>query len=117
MAAKQDFVALPGIGARDERNQFVRAVAADNTARLATETLGDRLTQLRRSALRITVQGTGQILVGPNRGATGAKRCLIRRQHDHPIDPRDLVLAPDIGLDIHDSGLRFGRTHAGASLA
>ena len=104
--AVQHLVAGAGISAQQQRDQLVRAGAADDPRRVEPVLAADRLAQRLGAAVGIAVDLVGQRPIGGDRLRARAERAFVRGEADRPLDPGDLGLAADIGGDVEDARAR-----------
>src|SRR5262249_28261989 len=92
-----------GIGAAEESDQLVRAVAADDPLRLKVETPGDAGAQALRPAVGIAMEiGDGVAESGHGLG-TGPEGILVGGELGRPVDAGERCLAADMGGDLRDA--------------
>ncbi len=106
-------VARAGVGAGEQRDQFVGAVATDNAPGVDPVNLGELGAQRRRPAVGIAVQRAGLGVVGLHRPRTRPARRFVGRQLDRrpPRGPGRRGAAAHIGADLEDAGARNGICH------
>ena len=104
MAAVEHLVAGAGIGPQQQRDQLVRAGAADDASGIERMSPPERCTELLGIALWVAVDLARQRAVGGQRLGAGPERALVRGETDRALDAGDLRLAADIGRDVEDAG-------------
>src|SRR5690349_24563694 len=113
VAAVDHFIAGTGIAAGEELDELVGAGAADDARSVESVAPRQRLAQLDRAAIGITVELAGNRAIGGHRAWARAKRALVRGKPDEPVDALDLGLAADIGSDVEDARTRLRRSDHG----
>ena len=106
--AAYDIVARRQIGLVQQGEDLVRAIAEDQALGLQSVQFRDGGAQLGRPAVGIDVDVLDGGLIGGARLFTRTQHVLVRGQLHRLGDPSDGRLAPHIGRDVEDAGLRYG---------
>src|SRR5690606_13198102 len=100
------FVARRKVDLRQQAENLIRAVGADDVCRIETMDLADGFAQPSRRAVGIYVQSCGHIPRGLYRLGRRPKRIFIGRELEKPDASRRGALARHIGLNVHDACTR-----------
>ena len=92
---------------RQQRQQFIGAVAADDPGRIESMAAPDRLAQRGRRAVGIEFEPVRQRAHRLDRLSRRPKRRLVRRKLVNLVHARDMALPRHIGVDRHDFGARL----------
>src|SRR6202030_1477961 len=95
--------ARPGIGALQQRDQLVRAGAADDARRVEPMMPPERLAQPGGAAIRVAVDLAGEGLVRGDRLRAGAERAFVRGEPDRPRHAFGVRLAADVRRNVEDA--------------
>ena len=96
------------IGVRDQRQQIIRSVAADDAAGVEPVLRRDRLAQPRRGAVGIKLEFLGDALERLDGARAGAERRFIGGQLVQRHASRRCRFTRLVGFDFHDAGARNG---------
>jgi len=95
----QHLVAGAGVGAHQQRQQLVRAGAANDAFGVEIKPPAQRAAQLSRAAVRVAVHGVGMTAQRFNRLGAGAERPFVGGEANIA-----LVLAADVSGDVENAG-------------